>query len=253
MAFLAALLLPLLVFGQAQVAPYSMFETMYITPKEGVMEQLTAKMGAHNKKYHTKAPNEARVWSVMNGKRTGQLVWSMGPTTWTSLDARPGKGEHDDDWGKTVQPLLANTENVEYWKLNTDLSYFPNQTLNLSKMRARVYTIKYGELQHFKDLRKKTLAVAVAKKLPTPAGFYENQLVSTAAGRQVAIIHFFDNWAWFDVEIGFPKLFEEVHGEGSWMQWLREYEGVVDGLEEELRELVPEMSGSTTVTIPAKK
>ncbi len=251
LVFLAALLLPMLVIGQKQVASYAMYETVYMTPKQGVKAQLTANMSAHNKKYHAKAPNEARIWSVINGKRAGQLVWVMGPTTWTAQDTRPGEGEHDADWEKNVQSLMESTGNVEYWKLNADLSYFPNKTLTLAKSRARIITLNPSELQHYKDLRKKIKEVYLAKKLPNPVGVYENQLSSSPAGRQIAVVHFFDKWAWLDIELEFPKLYEEVHGTGSWAQFLKENSDAVQSTDEELRELIPEMSGSsTTITMP---
>jgi len=65
---------------------YTMYETMYVTPKKGMEKELKASMDAHNKKFHTTAPYEAFDRYVIIGEHEGDMVWLMGPTTFTDLD-----------------------------------------------------------------------------------------------------------------------------------------------------------------------
>jgi hypothetical protein len=86
---------------------YVMYETMYLKPDAAKWEVLKEKLAAHNQKFHAEGPYEAYVQWVVNGPNTGQLVWVMGPCTFTHLDSRPSGDPHDSDWMTNVVANLA--------------------------------------------------------------------------------------------------------------------------------------------------
>ena len=65
---------------------YTMYETMYITPKKGLEDVFKENLMAHIKKYHSAAPYEVRARYVVFGKHEQQFVWVQGPTTYTQMD-----------------------------------------------------------------------------------------------------------------------------------------------------------------------
>ena len=87
---------------QAQGDP--MFEFVTMTPKDGMRDELISRMKWHNDAYYKENPYGARVYVVNSGVQSGNIIWVMGPTTWTDLEKRPAEGAHDDDW-KHVENL----------------------------------------------------------------------------------------------------------------------------------------------------
>ncbi|MCK5462136.1 MAG: hypothetical protein KAI95_03935, partial [Bacteroidales bacterium] len=76
------LLAGVITYGQDS---YIMYETMYIKPEFSKVNELYDALAEHNKKYHGDGPNSVAVQYVVNGPKAGQLVWVMGPLTFTDL------------------------------------------------------------------------------------------------------------------------------------------------------------------------
>ncbi|MFH0756657.1 MAG: hypothetical protein V2B15_05150 [Bacteroidota bacterium] len=69
-------------------------------------------------------------------------------------------------------------------------------------------------------------------------------LASTILNRDVALSSGFRTWASLDEKSTFMKDFEEVHGEGTWGNFLKEYRESYVSYEDELSIFLPGLSGS---------
>lgn len=238
---MAALLavVPALVSAQ----DYTMYETMYLKPDAAKWAELMGKLAAHNKKFHASGPYRAHVQRVVNGPRTGQLVWVMGPCTFTHLDSRPSGDPHDSDWMTNVVALLKGVGENEYWRLDEKRSYQPN-TDDHPKLRVRFFHIEQGEMYRFNQLLEKTKAVAEKKKHPNRTSVYRPRFWN-GSGPDVATVWSFDKWAELDRDMDFGKEYEEVHGDGSWRLFLEEWRKVVKEAYDEYREVMPELGGAS--------
>jgi len=225
----------------ASAQNYVMYETAYLKPKLDKLKVLKETLAKHNRQYHAANPHRAQIFSVVNGPRSGQLVWAMGPTMFADLDNRPAANGHDDDWQNKVLPLLEDSGDAEYWRLDADMSYVPD-TDEHKYVRVRLYDVKPFEEYRFKKLLKNIKEVLEVKKYPRRWNVYHNRFVS-GEGRDWASVMSFDKWADLDDDRNFEKDYEAVHGDGSWRQFLNEWEDVVESMEDEYREFLPELSG----------
>jgi hypothetical protein len=221
---------------------YIMYETMYIKPKFDKIKEFNAALAAHNKKFHAEGPHAAAIQRVANGSRAGQLVWVMGPLTFTDLDDRPSDQAHQDDWS-TVMPYIDEVTEVEYWRMDPDLSYTPEGWNFTPKIHVRSWELKHGRSEEFLSIMKKIVEVFRAKKYDNSWHVYWNYF-QNGNGRDIAGVFGFNNWSFYDEDPVFIKDFEEIHGEGSWAQTYEIMTQVTAEMTEELRELVPELSGS---------
>ena len=222
---------------------YKMWELTYLKPRAGAdMKKAFENMAAHNKKYHAEKPYQATVWTNMTGSHVGDFVWAMGPSTFTDYDSRPNGKDHDEDWKNNVAPYFEVTLS-EYWRQDDKIIYMPENASPNSKVIWTVYDLKPGDSYRFKALCEKIVEVYKQKNYPNYFQLYWNQF-DNIAGRDVAIETGFDKWSFFDREDNFKKDFEEVHGEGSWWKAIEEYRDVVKASEDEVSEIIPELSGS---------
>jgi hypothetical protein len=223
-------------FASAQKS-YTMYETMYVTPKRGMEKQLMASMEAHNKKYHTTAPYEAFARMVVIGEREGQFVWGMGPTTFTALDgfdSQPNSETHDADWAMTVDHYIEAYSGIEYWKMNDELSYSPAEARVNKLQHIRFWSIKAGKYDAFKEVMKNVAAVFKANSYKDSWHFYTNEF-ETGNGRDVAAVSNKENWASFDRDGTFVVDYEKLYGKDSWKKAMATMAESTDGFTEEIR------------------
>lgn len=239
-AFIVMIFYVITVYSQAD---YKMWETMYITPKPGQAEALEKGLAEHHKKFHPEGPYQVHVWEVLTGKHEGQWLWAMGPCTFTSLDSRPETDEHDVDWAKLVAPFIESMHESKYWKLNEKVSWDPENAPS-GKVLWTTYDIRPFESYRFIEMLKKVVEVYKQKKYPYGFYVYENQFDS-GDGEDFVIEWAFDKWAYFDDEMKFSKDYEEVHGEGTWRQFMEEYKDVVEKAIDELAEFNADASSPT--------
>lgn len=228
-----------------------MFEMVTVTPKEGMSDALISKMKMHNDKFHAQNPYGARVYSINTGTQAGKLVWTMGPTTWTDMENRPGEGAHDDDW-KNVTDLLENEMNVEYFRLEPSLSNFPKD-FDIKNLWIRFTNLKSWEGYRYRAMMEKIQKVYAEKMPDQTRGVYWNTMGNSKDGRDVMTVQFFNNLSWMDEEGQFTKKFEEVYGPNSWMNFMREVEEVVEGSDIMMLTLLPEMGGLGSKVIAADR
>ena len=190
------------------------YETIYLTPKTESLAELGEKMKAHNQKYHATAPYNASVWRVISGERSGDMLWIMGPFTFADLDSRPSEGGHE--------------------------IYAPSEDFQGKLMRVRTLDIKPGKGDEFTHMMKLIMKVYDEKKLGNSVAIFNN--VVKDQNRDVAIVWQYENYAYMDKDLGFWKLYEEVHGDNSWNHFQDAMRDIVESASDELLEVIPEMS-----------
>ena len=128
------LAIPFALTAQDDDKSYTMYQTIYLDGDNTKTNELGEGLKAHNKKYHNTAPHEAVVFSVNTGPRAGDLVWMMGPCTFSDIDNRP-KGDHGKDWRDNVLANCTDTGPVEYWKRNDELSRSSTKQQPITRIR----------------------------------------------------------------------------------------------------------------------
>jgi len=222
---------------------YTMYENTYLMVKPDAMEEFSNAMTTHNKDFHSgNNPYHANVWMVTSGKYAGSVVWSMGPCTFSHLDARPDSEEHNEDWVKNVMPNVQKMGENGYWKRADKLSYAPEDSI-FTKLLITVYDIEDWQMYRFKEIAGKVAEVYRAKKYDHSFAVYMPAL-DMPHERDAAIVWGFRKYADFDEDTKFKEAFDEVHGEGAWDKVLDEYKDIVVNSIDEIWELSPEMSGS---------
>lgn len=224
---MSALLLTFIGFSQEmENKSYSMVELSYMLPKIGMEKAFVKAIKEHNNLYHKEGPYAAHLDYITTGKDAGWYVWGMGSTTFTDLDKRPGKGAHADDWDKKIAPLVTKYGRVEYWKKNDKLSYgTPAKPIKYETIWF--LDIKKGDYYRFKAFMAK-VKEAYLKKGGDMYAVYDNQF-REGDGRDVAIVWPFSSWADMDKDDGgIKKTYEEINGEGSWDNGMKEWEDFID-------------------------
>jgi hypothetical protein len=225
-------------FGQDD---YKMLELVYLKPLPGVdLEEAGKLMAEHNKKFHAESPYKASVWSNLTGSNVGTWTWVMYPATFSAYDSRPEGKAHDEDWDKVVGPYFEVVAN-EYWKVDSKLTYEPENSESSEKVVFTVYDIKPGDSYRFKAMLEKISEVYKQKKYTYNFTVYWNQF-DNKNGRDVAIEVMFDKWSFLDEDHSLKADYEEVHGEGSWWKLIEEYRDVVVSADDELSVLLKGMS-----------
>jgi hypothetical protein len=225
-------------FGQTD---YKMWEVTYMKPTTDNVDLLMDNLAAHIKKFHTTGPRKISVWSNMTGSHIADLAWVMGPFTFTDMDTPfPDQKAHDDDWNKNVEPYLDVTAS-DYWKLDEKLSYVPENYKYGGKVIWSIFDLQPFEAYRFKELCKKIIEVYNKKTYTHTFEVYWNQFESKE-GRDVVIETNFSKWAFLDEDDQFVKDYEEINGEGSYRLALEEYRDIVISVEDEVSEIIPELS-----------
>jgi len=228
-------------YAQDQPETY-MYETIYLTPDLEDLAKLQETMAAHNKKYHGPGDHAAFVQRVVAGKRTGDLVWVMGPGKFAHLDSRPAEGGHDEDWANNVLPNLEEMSVAEYWRRDAT-SYYVPEGYTPGKIRVRFYKVKRGEGSNLAEHYSKLIQVFREKNYNRALSIYHNTF-PTAHGRNIASVSSFNNWAELDEGIPIENDFNSIHGEGSWGKWLEGLRELTEWSDQEVRELMPGLSGT---------
>ncbi|MDX1478680.1 MAG: hypothetical protein R3301_13300 [Saprospiraceae bacterium] len=236
----ALLLIPFLINAQDD-APTLVFQNVVLTPKVDKIAEFESALAAHNKRFHATDAHGCRVYNINSGPDIGKYIWTLGPTQWAALDSRPGEGAHDDDWAN-VMKHCEPAAHGSYWSFDASLSHFPAD-FNLSKLRVMYVDLKRNSGEEVAYLLGKIRATYAEHLTDEPYGIYWNQTSSTREGRDMAVIWFFDKWAWMGEDSEFEKKFEMVHGEGSWDRWLDDWIDATEGTELEFWVFRPDLSG----------
>jgi len=218
---------------------------MGIKPKSDKTDLFKKGMAAHNKKFHASGPYKASVSYAITGPNSGQYTWVMGPVTWTQMDGAPGKGEHDMDWEKNVNPFVESYGEISYWRADKELNYTPAgaQPNSMTKSRLRFFTVLPNQTDRFKDALKKV--VEMYKKKQYKASYNLVWRQGASGGPHAVAILSFDKWGYLDNGTDFAKDFNEVHGANSFERFREELALCVDLTKtyDELSEDMPDLGG----------
>ncbi|HEY5689871.1 MAG TPA: hypothetical protein VIS49_00315 [Cyclobacteriaceae bacterium] len=222
---------------------YRQMEAVNMRVKPDKVDLFKKGMAAHNKKYHSADPYKAAVRMQITGPNAGSYVWVMGPTTWTQMDGRPGKGEHDTDWEKNVAAYCDYISPPAYWRWVKDVSYDAAPGKNTMMSRARFNEVRPGQMDRFVELMKRV--AATNKHVKSSMSFSVAIRQDWARGVNVISFSGFDKWAQLEGNPNFSKGYEELYGEGSWDRFLEEIDMCVDRsmTYESISELLPDLGG----------
>ena len=232
-----AMLISIVTWAQT---PNVVWETSYIDPKTDQMMDLQKAMKAHNNKFHATTPYRASVWQVTTGKRTGHLLWVMGPFTWADLDKRPSGDDHTSDWAGNVMPKTNGMKDGYYWEGVEGFNYRPSEDFMPKIMQVRSFDLKRGKWDEFKHVLSMVMKVYQEKKLGHSIALYDN--VVPDGDLDAIIVWQYENYAYWDKDLNFQKAFEEIHGDNSWFQFLEALDDIIDDTDDELLEVIPDMS-----------
>ncbi len=241
--------LPFFMTGQDDSdGSYLMWESIYLTPDNTKLPELSAAMKKHNQTYHREGHYTASVYSVSTGPDVGKIVWLMGPCTYSDLDNRPSQGGHDEDWSANVMPYVKKISNAEYWKFDAKLSKMTDPSAEnrdpYKIVRVRFHEVAQGQEYRVQGLLEKISKTVKALDRDTPWGIFYNEFrQGVKNGRHLAAVSFLNKWAEFDDDNNFKATYMKVHGENSWVGFVREYNEVFADSWDELRTYDPVMSG----------
>ena len=239
LALSAALSFPLGVAGQ----DYVQYETQYLRVLPGHSADFEEALAEHNQRFHADGAYTDYVDFIVNGPRSGQMLWIMGPSTFSDLDGRPSDEAHGSDWSREVL-AHAETNLTEYWRRNERLSSpRPSTDATVRPLqRTRFFDVADNAL--FEKTQEQIEAVTSRMGLEGRM-FYRRQFGSQD-GRDWILVTSHENWAELDATgaSSFQETFVEVHGLAAWSLYLDERAAAVSGVQDEWRRRVPALGGS---------
>ena len=244
------LLLPLMAMAQTNEA--LVIENVMLTVNPEKIMEFEAGIAAHNNQFHADGPYGARVYNILNGKNAGKYMLIMGPLPWSAMDGRPSSQEHTDDNNKNISKYLTPEVEVNYMKMHPDLSNF-SKDFEINKVSVFMIDIKRFKQQEFVEKVLKKVTKVYKEKMPDQIyGIYSNEL-NNMDGMDFAWVDFFDSSSWMAREDKFMQQFEEVHGAGSFKQFLADVEATTDGDRTEIWVLRKDLSGANAKVMAATR
>lgn len=206
--------------------PTTVVESTYILPKLGMEEKFEAAIKAHDLKFHPAGPYVAGLRKVEYGDKAGWYVWIFGFTTYAALDTRPAKENgHDEDWAKTIDPLVETYGEIALWNYNPDLSYGLDFLRKSKYYEAWSVELKTGQYYRFKAIAEK-LKKTYESMVNTAFIFLDNPLHTIKTG-DVGLLRSFNTYSEWSKDLGTIKAYEKLYGDGSWQQLLVEWRDIV--------------------------
>lgn len=207
--FFCCLFISITLFSQEQSPTYSMFQSIELEPIPGHGQELRAALKAHNQKYHTTGVNTANVWAINSGPRTGNLLWIKGPLTWSDMDNPIEGNDHMDDW-RTNVGSHSTMKTMEYWRLNSDLYYMP-ENLQPKVMVIRYFNIAEEKGNNAEHIFGTILKIYKEKNFDLGMQVFSNQ-ANADGQRDWAIVWFHDSWSSMDRDRELWSNYEEMFG-----------------------------------------
>jgi hypothetical protein len=212
---LFAMLLPFAAISQTK----NVISTHRVFPKVDKIVEFEKALAAHAQKYHT-GDNHWRVFAIQSGPDIGGYHITEGPKSWESEDARGDiNPEHQMDWNKNVAIYLTDRQSGGYSVYNESLSTIALGEFTDKINIGHVYP-KIGQSDHVVNMIKKlkkaweasgaTIAVYAASGSGqaqfTLVTRYKQGLKERASGFRKP----------------FKEVYESIHGEGSYAQYLKD-------------------------------
>jgi len=221
------------VIGAQENQPAPIFMNVMLTPQPDKIEAFEAGLAAHNKKFHADEGSQISVFWIASGKDSGKYIWSLGPTSWVAMDqANDYPEEHTKHWNAHVAANAKAEMETTYWKGDMAHSNF-SKDFGLKNLSIFMLDIKRFKQMEFIALLDKVQKVFKTKDPDHQWGAYFNEL-SNNDGQDMVWVDFFEESAWMGQENKFPQWYEEVHGDGSFSDFLKEFEATTDRDSEEI-------------------
>jgi len=220
---------------------YTMYKTVYLTPDYENLKDLGKAMAEYTQTYRNEEPSQTGVWVVYTGPNTGKWFLTTGSITFTQMDDIEYSEEQRDHWLFEVMPNVEELSDGEFWRKDEKASY-EKEDYFTGKEVLSFFGLKDFEEYRFKEMLNQVKKVYEEKEYDNYYSVYYPQFKGCDK-RDVVIVGLFEKWAEFDDDRNFKSDFEDVHGEGSWSKFMREYQDVVESNYDELIFFVPELSG----------
>ena len=226
---------------------YTQWDTFRFTVDNKDAKKFTKNMRAHIKKYHLKAPLKTRIYNVSYGPNANDLIWVMGPISYSELDARPDNKKHDDDWADNINPYITSYKQSEIWRNMEGLviNNLDEKSSSPERYSARYLTVNADQepevIKYLLTQIKDTLVKIGKVKY---WAVMDNQFIQgNTNGRHMLGISSMDSWAELDEDWEFAKHFEELYGKGSLKAFNVNYSTVFKNQWHEIITVNKEMSG----------
>ncbi len=226
---------------------YTQFDTFRFTVNNQDAKKFTKNMRNHIKKYHTKGMLKTKIYNVLYGESANDLIWVMGPVSFSELDARPDNKKHDDDWADNINPYIASYNQSEVWRNMEGLTInnMDKNEASPEKFISRYLTInpdvESDVVKFILKQIKNTIEKSGKVKYWT---VMENQFIQGKHnGRHLMALSSIDTLAKLDEDMEFAKHFEELHGKGSFKVFVTNYDNMIENHWQEVIEVNKEMSG----------
>ncbi len=212
---LMLLLLPFAAISQTK----NVISTHRVFPKVDKVMEFEKALAAHAQKYHT-GDVHWRVFVVQSGPDIGGYHITEGPKTWESEDARGDiNPEHQADWNKNVAVHLTDKQSGGYSVYQESLSTIAVGEFTDKINISHVYP-KIGQNDNVVNMIKKI------KKAWEASGQTVAVYVTSSSGpAQYTLVTRYKQGL-KERTTGFRKPFKEVyesvHGEGSYAQYLKD-------------------------------
>ncbi|MEO7176210.1 MAG: hypothetical protein ABIV51_09945 [Saprospiraceae bacterium] len=210
----------------------NVISTQRVFPKMDKVLEFEKGLAAHAQKYHT-GDATWHVFAIQSGPDAGGYHITEGPTSWAGEDARGDLGEaHTLDWNKSVSVYLTDRMSAGYSVYIDSLS-----TIALSD-----FTDKINISHIYPKIAKGDEVVKIIRKLKktwTATGVTVAVYSASSSGKgQYTLVTRYKQGL-KERAAGFRKPFkeayEEVNGEGSFEQYLKD---VADNIDESWSELL---------------
>lgn len=242
---LAGMFLALSIQAQEPSA-YIQWDTFRFTIDNQKAQIFTKNMRNHIKKYHAKSPLKTKIYNVTYGPNANELIWVMGPVSFSELDARADNKKHDKDWDENINPYITSYNESEIWR-NMEGLVINNlaESDQPEKYVARYLTVNSNQepevIKYLLTQIKETLLKIGKVKY---WAVMENQFIQgNLNGRHLIGLSSLDTWAELDDDWEFGKHFEELHGKGSFKAFREIYSSVFKNQWHEFISVNKEMSG----------
>lgn len=203
----------------------NLISTQRVFPKMDKVLEFEKGLAAHAQKYHT-GDYTWHVFAIQSGPDAGGYHITEGPTSWAGEDARGDLGEaHMLDWNKNISAYLTDRQSIGYSLYIDSLS-----TIALGDFTDKInITHIYPKIGHGDDVVK---MIRKLKKVWVAADVTVAVYVASSSGKAQYTIVTRYKQGLKEREAGFRKpfkpLYEGIHGEGAYAQYLKDLEEHLD-------------------------
>lgn len=229
----------MLTLALSQAQDKATLSSYRVLPKPGKDAALKKAITDHAAKYHT-GNWKWRVFSVLSGPDAGAYMINEGPNSWTVLEGRKDISDaHTRDYESNVLPLVERQVPDSYLiyqrELSSDSAVGP-----LKKALLRHFYFKPGKGTRLFDYLKtwKKVWEKLGLRVTVWSSFF------SGAPRYVVASRLPQGWVDLERPVGkeMRESFDESAGVGAYARFLEDLDRYVDRIDEEMIELLPELS-----------